>query len=96
MTASVQATAEGIAVAGNMTVDTARSLLEGGRLAMTGKDTTIDLSRVAEVDSAALAILFGWQRDAKARGMSIRIANIPQGLSSLAEVYDVSELLPLA
>ena len=54
---------------------------------------TIDLAGVAEADSAALSLLFEWQREARARGFGLAYANLPASIVSLAEVYGVSELI---
>ncbi|MDR1164074.1 MAG: STAS domain-containing protein [Candidatus Accumulibacter sp.] len=55
---------------------------------------TCDFSGVEEADSSALAVLFCWLRVAKERGVTLRVAALPEGLRSLAAVYGVSELLP--
>jgi phospholipid transport system transporter-binding protein len=95
MTASVQRAGERLAVVGSMTIETAGSLLQAGVQAMQGADAEFDLAAVTEVDSAGLAVLFGWQRLAQTQGKSLRITNLPRNLTSLAEVYGVSDLLPL-
>jgi len=51
---------------------------------------------VKEVDSSGLTVVFGWVRAAKTQGKTARISNPPQNLLSLAELYGVTELLPLA
>jgi phospholipid transport system transporter-binding protein len=85
-----------LAVAGNMTMSEARALLAMGVAALSNDDPVFDLSGVVEVDSSGLAVLFGWQRAAAARGKSIHVANPPASLVSLAEVYGVTDLLPLS
>lgn len=82
------------AVVGGMTIETASTLLAGGLAAMQAGGAVFDLGQVADVDSAGLAVIFGWQRAANAAGKSLRIANTPASLISLAEVYGVSDLLP--
>ena len=74
----------------------ARALLEAGRSALQSGEQVFDFSEVTEADSSALAVMLGWLRAAEAARASIRFANIPQGVSSLAELYGVTELLPLA
>ncbi len=96
MTASVDRSGGRLAVTGNMTMDSAAALLAAGMTAMGNGEAEFDLAAVQEVDSAGLAVLFGWQRAAQRNGKSLRILNPPQNLTSLAEVYGVSELLPLA
>lgn len=83
-------------VQGAMTHDSARSLLEMGRSKLSAQETLFDLSAVDEVDSSCLAIIFGWQRAAEAAGRVVRIISPPSNLVSLAALYGVSELLPLA
>jgi len=85
-----------LAVTGNMTMGEARTLLAMGTAALSKGDPVFDLSGVAEVDSSGLAVLFGWQRAAAACGKTMRVANPPASLVSLAEVYGVTELLPLS
>ncbi|MBI4756498.1 MAG: STAS domain-containing protein [Betaproteobacteria bacterium] len=85
-------------VSGAMTIATARALLEGGaRLVAEGSATSreFDLAGVDEVDSAGLAIIFGWQRAARAAGREVRIVNPPENLLSLAALYGVVDLLPI-
>lgn len=79
-----------------MTLDNARALLEQGSSLLKNPQTLFDLAAVREVDSSGLAVVFGWQRAAGSQGRSIRIANPPQNLLSLAELYGVTELLPLS
>ncbi|HJW25903.1 MAG TPA: STAS domain-containing protein [Rhodocyclaceae bacterium] len=79
-----------------MVMANARGLLEAGRSALGDKAVTIDLGAVTEADSAALAIMLGWLRTADTLGSKIVFANTPAGVRSLAELYGVAELLPLA
>ena len=76
----------------------AASLLASGRAMLTPEISEIDLSAIgdADADSSALAVLFAWLRDAKAKNASLRITHPPAGLLSLAALYGVDEFLPLA
>lgn len=96
MTASIQRTDDHIAVSGGMTLETATSLLADGVSALAGCDAVFDLAAVTAVDSSGLAVLFGWQRVAQAQGKALRIENPPHNLISLAEVYGVTEILPIS
>lgn len=96
MTARVERTGDRLAVSGNMTLETAASLLAAGTDGLAQGEPVFDLSGVAAMDSSGLAVLFGWQRAAESKGKSLRIENPPRNLISLAEVYGVSGLLPLA
>ena len=78
-----------------LVMDNARHLLEAGRDALQAGDQIIDLGRVEEADSSALAVMLGWLRAANSLRSTIKFANIPVGVRSLAELYGVAELLPL-
>lgn len=77
-------------------MDNARSLLEAGRAALQAGEQIIDLGQVVEADSSALAVMLGWMRAASLSRSTIKFANIPVGVCSLAELYGVADLLPLA
>lgn len=83
-------------VSGAMTFAGAANLLEQGRGLLKDARIIIDLSGVREVDSSSLALVFAWQRAANAAGKRIVIVNPPQNLVSLADLYGVTELLPLS
>lgn len=82
-----------------MLIANARALLETGCAIVRGESVnglSIDLSAVQDVDSSALAVIFGWMRIANTRGTKLRVANPPASLLSLAGLYGVSDTLPLA
>lgn len=78
-----------------MVIANASALLEAGRSRLQAGVTSFDLSGAAEADSSALALVFAWMRAAQERGGSLRLSNPPASMVSLAELYGVSELLPL-
>lgn len=84
-----------LVVTAPLTLANARGLLEAGRSALQPGALTVDFSRVGAADSSALAVMFGWLRAAGSQ-TQLRFANLPAGVLSLAELYGVSELLPLA
>jgi phospholipid transport system transporter-binding protein len=57
---------------------------------------SIDASGLAEFDSAALAVMFDWERRAHARGLRLAWAGLPPGLLSLARLYGVESMLAAA
>jgi len=89
-----------VIVEGQMNLSTATALLAAGNQSIAqgsaGKKQVFDLAAVTEVDSAGLAVVFGWLRASKGRSQSLQLINPPQGLLSMADVYGVSDLLPLA
>ena len=79
-----------------MVMANARGLLEAGRSALRQGEVVFDFSTVNEADSSAIAVMLGWLRAADAAGARVRFAHIPAGVRALAELYGVTELLPLA
>ena len=56
-------------------------------------EVIVDCEAVSEADSAALALFLLWLRLA---GHRLKIRNVPAGLMSLAGLYDLQDILPLA
>lgn len=77
----------------SLTLKTAAQASELGVAAINDGATEFDLSKVDEVDSSGLAVLFSWIRAAAARSVAVRFLAIPDQLRSLADVYDVAEVL---
>ena len=88
--------ADRLIVTAPLIMDNARALLEAGRDALLEGEQVIDLCQVVEADSSALAVMLGWMRAASLSRSTLKFANIPAGVRSLAELYGVTELLPLA
>ena len=82
-------------VSGPVTLANAAALLEEGRRHLADGVQTVDLGEVSEMDSAALALVLAWLRDAKAAGRAINFANLPESLQTIARLYGVDSLLPL-
>ena len=73
--------------------DAARLLAEGDSAFGALKEAELDLSGVAQVDSACLALLLEWSLAARSAGRSLRYRNVPSAIASLAGISDVAELL---
>ncbi len=56
----------------------------------------VDLQGVERADSAGLALLVEWMRNAKALGKSIQFLNIPQQMLAIARVSSLDQVLPLS
>lgn len=81
-------------VSGPVTLANVASLLEEGRRHLAEGVQTVDLGEVSEMDSALLALLLAWLREAKARTQPIAFANLPESLLTIARLYGVDRLLP--
>jgi phospholipid transport system transporter-binding protein len=77
---------------------------EGRRMTLSGPVTLsnvagvrqVDLAGVTEMDSALLALLLTWLRDAKAQRRELAFLNLPESLQTIARLYGVDNLLPVS
>ncbi|OOZ40916.1 hypothetical protein BOW53_05890 [Solemya pervernicosa gill symbiont] len=56
---------------------------------------TVDLREVEKADSAGLALLIDWMRQAKQHEHEIEYVNIPQQMMAIARVSGLDKVLPL-
>ena len=87
---------ERMLVSGALTLATVAADLAQGKAAIAEGARSIDLASVGALDSSALALLLAWLREAKRLGRELTYANLPQGLTTIARLYGVAELLPAA
>lgn len=83
-------------VEGAMNLATATALLEAGNQVVAREARVFDLSQVSEVDSSGIAVVFGWMRAAARAGRKLEVVNPPESFLSMAGMYGVRDLLPLA
>ncbi len=74
------------------TVAEARVL--GLRLLSERERLVLDLSGVVQSDSAALALLIEWMREARRRGTGVHFENVPSQLQAIARASQVDQFLP--
>ena len=79
----------------SLTNANAGDLLVEGAAAIARGDFAFDLAAVSEVDTAAIALLLEWQRQAAARGGRLVFSGVPADIASLAKLYGVDVLLDL-
>ncbi len=79
-----------------ITMSSASVALQTGLKLITPEVHSVDLGSAGQPDSAALAVLFAWQRKAAEYGVRLQVRNAPPGLLSLGQLYGVNEVLPLA
>ena len=53
----------------------------------------LDLSGVVRADSAGLALLIEWLREAHRRGVAVRFENVPSQLAAIARASQVDQFL---
>jgi phospholipid transport system transporter-binding protein len=81
-------------VSGPLTLAHVAAALSQGNAAIGEGARSVDLAEVGELDSSALALLLAWLREAKRLGKELALTNLPQGLTTIARLYGVAELLP--
>ncbi len=81
-------------IAGAVTVDSVGGLLRELQPQLAQGVDTLDFSGVETADSAALALIFSAMRQARQAGRTLACTGLPASLTTLAELYGVSALLP--
>ena len=83
-------------LSGTVTLANVAALLDEGRRHVEEGVQTVDLGEVSEMDSALLALMLAWLREAKARGQALEFARPPESLRTIARLYGVDDLIPVA
>ncbi len=83
-----------LVLSGAVTLGNAAALLEEGRRHIAEGVQTVDLAEVNEMDSALLAVLLAWLRDARSREKTLSFVNLPESLRTIAQLYGVDRLIP--
>lgn len=81
-------------IRGAITVNNAAEIARQGVALLDDDKLVIDLKEVTEVDSSAVSMLFEWLRLAQARNQRLKFVNIPENLSSLIQLYGVTDFIP--
>lgn len=84
---------EGLRVGGSVTIHDVAAVVEQGVALFDRGGEIIDLSQIEDVDSSAVSMLLEWQREADRRKRRITFVNIPEKLTNLVQLYDLSELI---
>ena len=59
-------------------------------------DIEIDLAGVSRSNSAGLALLLEWLKNAQQKGRQIKYHNVPEQLLTIARAYGIDDDLPIA
>ena len=78
---------------GPVTIGTVAALLTQTRALLASGVAVLDFKGVTEVDSAAVALALECMREARRRKLVLSLANLPEAMQHLADLYAVSELL---
>ena len=80
---------------GPVTLDNIGALIAAGTT-FEGDRVIVDLAGVTHADSSVLSLLLEWVRRYSGSGRQIAFANLGHNLQSLADLYGVAELIPVA
>ena len=86
---------ERLLLSGAVTLGNVAELLEEGRRHVEEGVRSVDLGAVSELDSALLALLLAWLRQAKAHGAVLEFVRPPEALRTIARLYGVDALIPV-
>ena len=80
-------------VSGPILMDNANTVLAESEGFAVADNLQINLSKVTDVDTAALSLLMEWQRRVQALGKRVNFTHLPESLMSLAKLYGVADYI---
>jgi phospholipid transport system transporter-binding protein len=83
-------------IEGPVTLARVSALLAEGSRSFEGDPVVVDLSGVTEADSSALSLILEWTRRMHGSNRQIFFASLGESLVSIANLYGVTELIPVA
>ena len=93
-TASITVKDDRWVLSGEIDFDTVPSLLaHPGANMVRGRNVQVDLAEVTRVDSAGLAMMVEWLREAQDKGLGISFNNVPEQLQSMAHICGLEDIL---
>ena len=85
---------ERLYLAGPATLAQVATILRQGTEQLREGVSVVDLGEVTELDSSLLAALLAWLREARRLGRPLAFSRLPDGLTTIAGLYGVADLLP--
>jgi phospholipid transport system transporter-binding protein len=83
-------------IEGPVTLAGVRALLAEGSRSFEGNPVVVDFSGVTEADSSAISLILEWTRHIHGSNRQIFFANLGESLVSIANLYGVKDLIPVA
>jgi len=80
-------------ISGDVLINTANDLLKQSQDYPIGQKTKVDFAQVTDVDTTAVSLILEWKRRAAKENQSLVFVNLPENLTSLIQLYDVTELI---
>ncbi len=83
-------------IEGPVTLAGVSALLDEGSRTLEGNPVVVDFSGVTEADSSAISLMLEWTRRMHASNRQICFTNLGGSLVSIANLYGVTDLIPVA
>jgi len=83
-------------IEGPLTLAGVTALLAEGSRSFEGTPVVVDFSGVTEADSSAISLMLEWTRRMHGGNRQIFFANLGESLVSIANLYGVKDLIPIA
>ena len=83
-------------IEGPVTLAGVTALLAEGSRSFEGTPVVVDFSGVTEADSSAISLMLEWTRRMHGGNRQIFFANLGESLVSIANLYGVEDLIPIA
>jgi phospholipid transport system transporter-binding protein len=83
-------------IEGPVTLEGVSALLAEGSRSFEGSPVVVDFSGVTEADSSAISLMLEWTRRMHGSNRQIFFANLGESLVSIANLYGVTDLIPVA
>ncbi len=81
-------------ITGDLTFDTVADIVSRGDEVLGGNGRiTLDLRSVTRADSAGLALMVEWLREARRRGGRLEVVNMPEQMFSIAQMSKLDRVL---
>ena len=83
-----------VEIAGDLTFETVAELRErGAEVLQCNGDVTLDLNAVTRADSAGLALMVEWLREARNRETGLHVVNMPDQMLAIARMSKLDGVL---
>ncbi len=83
-----------VEISGDLTFDTVSEIFSRGDEVLGGDGrVTLDLRAVTRADSAGLALMVEWLREARRRGGRLEVVNMPDQMFSIAHMSKLDRVL---
>ena len=85
-----------VRLCGQLDVESVPALSEQVRqLAAGGGELDVDLGGITHADSAGVALLVEWYRQARQHGQNLRFVNLPAQMQAIIRVSSLEQVLPI-